>query len=100
VPISPADKQIPKRHSDKITALETRIKWIQEKHPTIGALLYREQLKEELATLLNEEKNKERVRRLPLYTSTSTGFKLVCSTCFDNAYNDNNRAKAKQTTRS
>jgi hypothetical protein len=43
------------------------------------------QLKAELAELLEEAKA-DALRRLPLYSCRITGFKFVCSKCYDKAY--------------
>jgi thymidine kinase len=42
--------------------------------------------KQELADLLKEEDKNEFVTRLPLYSSRMTGYKWICSECWDKAY--------------
>jgi hypothetical protein len=44
------------------------------------------QLKEELAQLEAEESDRDKIRALPLYSSKITGFKFVCSSCYDLLY--------------
>jgi hypothetical protein len=44
------------------------------------------QLKQELADLLEEEAKADALRRLHLYSCRITGFKFVCSKCYDEAY--------------
>jgi hypothetical protein len=39
--------------------------------------------KEELAALLEEDKQKEILRRLPLYSSKITGYRFLCSKCYE-----------------
>jgi hypothetical protein len=79
-------------YSHSITLLERRIRWAEEHYP--DAITAHAELKEELAALLKGQKKKELLRRLPLYSFSITGYKLVCSACFENAYNDNRKAKA------
>ena len=42
--------------------------------------------RQELAELLKEEQSKEFLRRLPLYSAKITGYKYVCSKCWDQVY--------------
>jgi hypothetical protein len=44
---------------------------------------------EELNALLEERKQNEVLTRLPLYSCKITGYRYVCSTCFDKCYSDN-----------
>jgi hypothetical protein len=44
-------------------------------------------LKAELAELLEEEAKADALRRLPLYSCRITGWKFVCSKCYDRVYN-------------
>jgi hypothetical protein len=44
------------------------------------------ELKAELAELLEEEAKADALRRLPLYSCRITGFKFVCSRCYDKVY--------------
>jgi hypothetical protein len=43
-------------------------------------------LKAELTELLEEEAKADTLRCLPLYSCRITGFKFVCSRCYDKAY--------------
>ena len=51
-------------------------------------------LKQELAELLEEEAKADALRLLPLYSCRITGFKFVCSKCYDKVYNKNMLLKA------
>jgi hypothetical protein len=44
------------------------------------------QLKEELAELLEEDAKADKLRSLPLYSCRLTGWKFVCSRCYDKVY--------------
>jgi hypothetical protein len=44
-------------------------------------------LKAELAELLEEDAKADKLRTLPLYSCRITGFKFVCSKCYDRVYN-------------
>jgi hypothetical protein len=44
------------------------------------------QLKAELEELLEENAKADKLRSLPLYSCRITGFKFVCSRCYDKAY--------------
>ncbi|MFL6457412.1 MAG: hypothetical protein ACJ71G_10665 [Nitrososphaeraceae archaeon] len=75
-----------------------RIKWIEEHYPNhyrrSGNLNSSnnkdnnnvKQLKAELAELLEEDAKADRLRSLPLYSCRITGWKFVCSKCYDKAY--------------
>jgi hypothetical protein len=41
------------------------------------------QLKQELADLLEEDAKADKLRNLPLYSCRITGWKSVCSKCYD-----------------
>jgi hypothetical protein len=45
------------------------------------------QLKQEPADLLEEDDKADKLRRLPLYSCGITGWKFLCSKCYDNVYN-------------
>ena len=79
-------QKLPRSHSvsNRITVLEKRIKQdeIRNSHyynDIMGS-------KQELADLLKEEDKNEFVTRLPLYSSRMTGYKWICSECWDKAY--------------
>jgi hypothetical protein len=44
------------------------------------------QLKAELVELLEEEAKDDKLRSLPLYSCRITGWKFVCSKCYDKVY--------------
>jgi hypothetical protein len=44
------------------------------------------QLKAELADLLEEDAKAAKLRNLPLYSCRITGWKFVCSKCYDKIY--------------
>jgi len=46
------------------------------------------QLKQELAALLEEDAKADKLRNLPLYSYRITGWKFVCSKCYDKVYNN------------
>jgi hypothetical protein len=60
-------------------------KWI-ENHSHGNAITEVKQIKQELAELLEEEARADALRRLPLYSCRITGFKFVCSKCYDKVY--------------
>ena len=75
--------------SNQTTVLEKQIKQdeIRNSHHRINNNDYNDirESKQELADLLKEDKN-EFVTRLPLYSSRMTGYKWICSECWDKAY--------------
>jgi hypothetical protein len=44
------------------------------------------QLKAELADLLEEDDKADKLRSLPLYSCRITGWKFVCTRCYDKVY--------------
>jgi hypothetical protein len=92
VPLLNFDQAKPK--SNRIAALKRQIMWIEEHHH-----LHRrhgntnnnnnaavKQLKQELADLLEEDAEADKLRNLPLYSCRITGWKFVCSKCYDKVY--------------
>jgi hypothetical protein len=73
-----------KHHSIKIKSIENRIALIKATSPTVTT----RKLREGLAYLLKEESKRELTRRLLLYSSSATGYKWFCSSCFDKAYSE------------
>jgi hypothetical protein len=80
--------------------LQRRIKWLEERYPrrhggggsssnnsngngSSGIVV---QLKQEVAELLSEEAKRDKLRSLPLYSCRITGWKFVCSACYDKVY--------------
>jgi archaellum component FlaC len=80
-----------RHHLHRISALKTRIKLIEDKYPRATEDLRR--LKEELDQLIEEDAKKELQRRIRLYSSAATGYRWVCSQCFDLAYKRAQRGK-------
>jgi hypothetical protein len=69
--------------------LEHRIKWI-ETHPRLkDSINSIKQLKQELADLLEQDAKADKLRSLPLYSCKITGWKFVCSGCYDKVYYNN-----------
>jgi hypothetical protein len=72
---------------DRIDMLKVRINWMESrpyhyrgKEDDIKAY------KQELAELLEEDAKYDKLRSLPLYSCRITGFKFVCSKCYDKVY--------------
>ena len=55
-----------------------------------------QQVKEELARLEAEDAKWDKLRHLPLYSSRITGFKFVCSTCYDDFYQMSQEQRKKK----
>jgi hypothetical protein len=75
-----------KPNSIRIGILQTRIKWM-ENYSRISNINDLQQLKAELADLLEEYAKYDKLRSLPLYSCRITGWKFVCSKCYDKVYN-------------
>jgi hypothetical protein len=81
--------KLTKVSNDRIAVLQKRIKWIENfrrgnnttKDDDLKAL------KQELADLLEENAKADKLRSLPLYSCRITGWKFVCSKCYDKVYN-------------
>jgi hypothetical protein len=67
----------------KIKQLQNAITIAEKYHPD-GSTCKRE--KDELKQLIEEEKQKDKLRKLPLYSNKMTGYKFLCGKCFDEAY--------------
>ena len=76
--------------SNRITVLEKQIKQdeIRNNHYPNNDNEYNDimESKQELADLLKEEEKNDLVTRLPLYSSRMTGYKWICSECWDKSY--------------
>jgi hypothetical protein len=98
--------------NDRIAVLQRQIRY-RENHRSCYVRRYRdsdgsgsakgskndeflEQLKAELAELLEEEAKADKLRNLPLYSSKITGFKFVCGTCYDKAYMMASRQRSRK----
>jgi hypothetical protein len=67
----------------RIAQLRSIIKQIERHH--IGSTNANKE-KEELKQLEEEDKQREILRRLPLYSSKISGYRFLCSNCYDEAY--------------
>jgi hypothetical protein len=74
-------------HNDRVVILQRRIKWMENYSRAINKDGL-QQLKQELADLLEEDTKADKLRSLPLYSCRITGFKYVCSKCYDKVYNN------------
>src|SRR5918911_3177054 len=85
-------KKLPRSYfvSNRITVLEKQIKRdeIRKNHYYNNNNDYNDimESKQELADLLKEEEKNDLVTRLPLYSSRMTGYKWICSECWDKSY--------------
>ncbi|MFL6419158.1 MAG: hypothetical protein ACJ71P_07065 [Nitrososphaeraceae archaeon] len=89
--VVPIIGKLSKPNSNRIAVLEKRIKWLENysrgninRHSYINDV---KQLKAELADLLEQDAKADKLRSLPLYSCRITGWKFVCSKCYDNVYN-------------
>jgi hypothetical protein len=79
--------KLPKPHSNRIDILQKRIKWMENYYRgNIRSDDDLKHLKAELADLLEEDVKADKLRCLPLYSCRITGWKFVCSKCYDMAY--------------
>jgi hypothetical protein len=66
--------------SNRIDALQKQIKWIENYScGKINRPSYVNEVKQELAELLEEDAKADKLRSLPLYSCRITGWKFVCS---------------------
>lgn len=89
--LKPMHKEPTRPSNDRIDILEQPIKRVEalydrKKIPYIDYINNTNELKEELAELLNVEEKNQLIRKLPLYSSRITGFRYVCSACYDKLY--------------
>jgi peptide subunit release factor RF-3 len=78
-----------KPRSNHIGVLQKRIKWIENySHGNNNSNKNNDlqQLKQELAELLEEDAKADKLRSLPLYSCRITEFRFVCSKCYDKVY--------------
>jgi hypothetical protein len=71
-------------HNYRVVILQ-QIKWMENYYHGVNINNLKE-LKQELACLLEQDAKADRLRSLPLYSCRITGFKFVCSGCYDEAY--------------
>jgi hypothetical protein len=81
--------KLTRANSDRIAILKRRIKWIEGYSCGNNSNNNNDvkQLKQELADLLEEDAKADKLRSLPLYSCRITGWKFVCSKCYDKVYN-------------
>jgi hypothetical protein len=83
--------KLPKPHPNRVAILQKRIKWLENySRGNINRPSYINDikaLKQELADLLEENAKADKLRSLPLYSCRITGWKFVCSKCYDKVYN-------------
>ena len=75
-----------KPRSNRIDTLQKQIRWIENHSRGNNAIAEVKQIKQELTKLLKEDAKADKLRSLPLYSCRITGFKFVCSKCYDKAY--------------
>jgi hypothetical protein len=81
--VVPIVGKLTKPKSNRIEILEKRIKWLENYRRGNTDDDDVKQLKQELAELLAEDAKADKLRCLPLYSCRITGFKFVCSKCYD-----------------
>jgi hypothetical protein len=72
--------------NDRVAILQKRIKWIENYSRGNNRSDEVKALKQELAELLSEDAKADKPRSLPLYGCRITGWKFVCSKCYDKVY--------------
>jgi hypothetical protein len=83
----PVVEKLTKPKQKNIDILEKRIKWIEGYSRGNNSNNNNvKQLKQELSDLLEEDAKADKLRSLPLYSCRITGWKFVCSKCYDMAY--------------
>src|SRR5919202_578120 len=83
----PLHRTLTKPKSNRIDALQKQIKWIEDhSHGNAKTDANIKELKAELADLLEEEAKADSLMCLPLYSCKITGFRFVCSKCYDEVY--------------
>jgi hypothetical protein len=71
--------------NDRVVILQRRIKWMENYYHGVNKDDLK-QLKQEVAELLEEDAKADKLRSLPLYSYKITGWKFVCSKCYDKVY--------------
>ena len=78
----------------RVVALKKRIRWIEDRcHYTSTAYNSIKTLEQELTVLLKKEQKRDILRRFPLHSSRMTGYKWVCSKCWDEIETSKERIK-------
>jgi hypothetical protein len=74
--------------NDRAAILQRRIKWMENYYHGANINDVKE-LKAEVADLLERHAKADKLRSLPLYICRITGWKFVCSKCYDKLYYNN-----------
>jgi adenine-specific DNA methylase len=79
-------------YNDRVAVLQRRIKWMENYYHGATSSSDKKNndlkaLKQELAELVEEDAKADKLRSLPLYSCRITGWKFVCSKCYDKIYN-------------
>ncbi len=78
----------------RVVALKKRITWIEEhSRNTSTADNSIKTLKQELAEILKKEQKRDILGKLPLHSSRMTGYRWVCSKCWDEIERSKQRIK-------
>jgi hypothetical protein len=94
VPV-PVVGKLSKPNSKHIAVLQRRIKWLENYSRGNNRSNEVKQLGQELADLLEEDAKADKLRWLPLYSCKITGWKFVCSKCYDKVYHNNMLLQSK-----
>jgi hypothetical protein len=91
-------RNMTKPKSNRIETLQKQLNWLEQHCHYINRLNHRtnnnndndigvvKQIKAELAELQEEDAAYDKLRSLSLYSCKITGFKFVCSSCYDKVY--------------
>jgi hypothetical protein len=82
----PLLRTLTKPRSNRIDVLQKQIKWIENHIHGNAKADDLKKIKQELAELLEEDAKADKLRCLPLYSCRITGWKFVCSKCYDKMY--------------
>jgi hypothetical protein len=74
--------KLPRPHNDRVVILQRRIKWLENYYHSVN-INDLKALRQELTELLEEDAKAHKLRSLPLYSCRITGWKFVCSRCYD-----------------
>jgi hypothetical protein len=77
---------LPSRHSTRIYKLRMRIKYKKQAGLARSHSTDCREEEAELQRLLDDQKKHDFLKRLPLYSCSITGYRFLCSTCFDKLY--------------
>jgi hypothetical protein len=82
----PIVAKLSRRCNGRAAILQRRIKWMENYYHGVN-INDLNALRQELAELLEEDAKYDKLRSIPLYSCRITGWKFVCSTCYDKVYN-------------